>query len=80
MIGQVEREIAIETYRALVRGNLAGIAVALGMDDDQIGAALNALNDVARDLVTGALGDPHGKIFKSVARGRERPHFIGPRT
>lgn len=73
-IREVERQLAIETYASLVLGNVAGLAVAEGMDDDQIEAELQ---ERVRELLVGAINDPRGKFHRSVERARERLHFIG---
>lgn len=73
-IKEVERQLAIDTYTALVLGNVAGLAVAEGMDDEQVEMALY---DRMHGLVTAAINDPEKKFWRSVGRARERLHFIG---
>lgn len=73
-IKEVEREMAIKTYAALTLGNLAGLAVAKGLYDDEIEAGY--LYDALRELVFGAINDRDGKFHRSVARARERLHFV----
>lgn len=52
---------------------LAGLAVAEGMDDDQIEAELP---ERVRQLLIGAINDLRGNFQRSVERAPERLHFI----
>ena len=70
---EIERELAVETYTRLIVGNAAGLAIALGLTDEEIASALPRC--VADRLAT-AISDPDGRFDKSVARARERLHFI----
>jgi hypothetical protein len=72
-VKEVERQLAIDTYASLVLGNLAGLAVAEGMDDEQIE---NELQERVRQLVIGAINDSRCKFNRSITRARERLHFI----
>lgn len=72
-IKEAERQLAIDTYTALALGNIAGLAIAEGMDDEEIETALC---DRVRQLVTAAINDPDRKFWRSVSRARERLHFI----
>ena len=72
---EVEQEIAIETYRGLVLGNIAGLAVAEGMDQETIETLLP---ERIRELVSAALNDPRGKLQKGIDRARERLFFVAP--
>ena len=72
-IKEVERGVMLETYRAQVLGNLAGLAVAQGLSDTEI--ALAFPKQIERRVIA-AIRDPKGKFFKAVARARERLHFI----
>lgn len=73
-IREIEREVAIRTYEALILGNLAGLAVAKGLYDDEVEAGY--LYDALRELVVGAINDRDGKFHRSIGRARERLHFI----
>lgn len=73
---EVERQLAIDTYTSLVLGNLAGLAVAEGMDDEEIESELP---ERVRQLVINAMNDSGGKIQRCVERARERLHFIDDR-
>lgn len=75
-IREVERQIAVDTYTALALGNIAGLAVALGMDDRAIEARLSMR---AAKLINAAIDDPRGKFRRSIDRARERLHFVSPR-
>jgi hypothetical protein len=72
-VKDIERQIAIDTYAMLALGNLAGWAVARGLDDDKIEAELA---DHVRALLTVAINNRRGKFQKSIDRARERLHFI----
>jgi hypothetical protein len=72
-IKEVERECARGTYTALALGNIAGLAVAEGIDDEAIESDLP--ERIAR-LVRAAINDPRNKFLRSVDRTRERLHFI----
>lgn len=72
---QIERQLAINTYTSLVLGNLAGLAVAEGLDDEQIEAELQ---DRVRQLLISAINDSWGKFQRSIERARERLHFVSP--
>ena len=73
-IKEIERDLAKRTYGSLIVGNAAGYAVAHGLYEDEIEAG--ALYDLMRDLIFGALNDGDGKLHRSVARARERLHFV----
>lgn len=64
----------IDTYTALALGNVAGLAVTEGMDDEEIEAALY---DRVRQIVTTAINDPQKKFWRSIDRAREGLYFIG---
>lgn len=70
----VERQLAIDTCTALMLGNLAGLAVAQGMDDERI---KTTLRDRFRQLVASAINDPVKRFWRSVDRARDKLHFIG---
>ena len=72
-VTEIERQIALETYTALALGNVAGLAVAVGMDDRAIEARL-AIR-LAR-LINAAINDPREKFQRSINRARERLHFV----
>ena len=72
-IKEVERQLAIETYTALALGNLAGLAVARGMQDKQIEITLS---DYVRQLIIAAINDSHRNFWQSIYRAREKLHFI----
>lgn len=72
-VREIERQSAIDTYAALVLGNLAGWAVAQGLTDDEMEVELA---DRVRALVIVAINDERGKFQKSTARARERQHFV----
>jgi hypothetical protein len=72
-IKEVERHLAIDTYVALVLGNIAGLAVAEGIEDEEIETELY---ERVRQLLIGAINDPRGKFHKSIDRARERLHFV----
>ena len=76
-IKEVERQIAIDTYARLVLGNIAGLAIAEGIDEEQIETELY---ERIRQLLVSAINDPRRKFQKSIDRARERLHFIGPGT
>lgn len=73
-VRDVERQQAIDTHTGLVLGNLAALAVAEGMDDDEIESELP---ERVRQLVMDAINDSRGKLQRSIGRARERLHFIG---
>ena len=54
-------------------GNAAGLAVALGLSNEEIEARLPA---ILADCADAAIRDPAGRVFKSTQRARERLHFI----
>jgi len=54
-------------------GNLAGLAVAFGLGDDEIEAELA---DRARTMIADAVDDPRGKFPKGIHRAQDRLHFI----
>ena len=58
-------------------GNIAGFAVAQGMDQGEIETLLP---ERIRELVSAAINDPRGKFQKGVDRARETLHFIAPRV
>ncbi len=72
-IKNIERQYAIDTYSALVLGNLAGLAVAKGLEDRDLGVKLAPL---LHRLLTNALNDPQRRFQKSVSRARIRLHFV----
>jgi hypothetical protein len=72
-IREIERQIAIDNYERLVLGNLAGLAAATGMTDEGIEAELVMHT---RSLIDRATNHRGGKLLKSVARARERLHFV----
>jgi hypothetical protein len=72
-IREIEREIAQQRYRAMVLGNLAGFAVAYGLDDASIE---RNLPEIARSLTAHALDDPERCFARSVGRARERLRFL----
>jgi hypothetical protein len=69
----IERELAIDTYEALILGNIAGLAAAEGAEDDEIETELY---DRVRKLLSVAINDPRGKFQKSIGRAREKLHFV----
>lgn len=73
-IKEIERETAISTYAALVLGNLAGLSVAKGLQDPDINSG--ALHALFEELFAKAMTDRDGKFHRTVARARERLHFI----
>lgn len=73
-VKEIERELANNRYRALVLGNLAGLAVAEGLDDEEI--ETGHAYDLLRELFFGALNARDGKFHRSLARARERLHFV----
>ncbi len=73
VIKQIERELAVDTYKALTLGNIAGLAVAEGMNQEDMETLLP---ERVRELVSAALNDPRGKFQKGIDRARERLHFI----
>jgi hypothetical protein len=75
-IRQVERDSAVEMYRSLVLGNLAGLLAAEGLDDETIEAELGGR---LHALAGAALNDSGGRFLKSLARAREKMTFITPR-
>jgi hypothetical protein len=72
-IREIERQLAIDTYTKQVLGNVAGLAVAEGIDDTKIEAELP---EHVRQLLCVAINDPRGKLQRSIDRARERLHFI----
>jgi hypothetical protein len=72
-VREVERQNAIDTYSAQALGNIAGLAVAEGMDDRAIEARL-AIR-LAR-MINAALSDRRGKFQRSIDRARERLYFV----
>jgi hypothetical protein len=72
-VKEIERQLAIDTYSALTLGNLAGWAVAQGLDDDEIELELP---DRVRAFLIAAINDEGGKFRKSIDRARERLYFI----
>jgi hypothetical protein len=72
-VRDIERQMAIDTYAMLALGNLAGWAVAHGLNDQEIEAELA---ERVRALVATGINDGRRKFQKSIRRARERLHFI----
>jgi hypothetical protein len=72
-IREVERQLAIDTYSALVLGNIAGLAVAEDVPPEEIETALY---EKVRQLLVGAINDPRGRFYRSIDRARERLYFV----
>jgi len=72
-VKEIERQLAIDTYTSLALGNIAALAVALGMEDQAIEARLGMR--IAK-IIGAALNDPAKRFQRSVDRTRERLHFI----
>ena len=70
---EIERELAQDRYRQLFLGNANGLAVSLGLTDDEIHADLPNL--MAANLNISMLSDPE-QFSKAIARARARLHFI----
>ncbi len=75
-IREVERDSAVEMYTSLVLGNLAGLLIAQGIDEETIEAELG---ERLHRLASAALNDSTGKFLRSLGRARERLRFIVPR-
>lgn len=73
-IVEIAREEAKRLYGQNILGNAAGLAVTLGLTNDEIEARLpSILAECAED----AIRDPGLGIYKSAQRARERLYFIG---
>jgi hypothetical protein len=57
----------------MVLGNLAGYAVACGLDNASME---RNLPEIARSLTAGALRDPERRFARTVERARERLRFV----
>jgi hypothetical protein len=70
---ELEREQAVVRYQSNLRGNAAGFAVALGLDDDAMEVDLpEIISNETRAFVE----DHDGRFSKSVQRVRERLYFV----
>jgi hypothetical protein len=70
---ELEREQAVVRYQSNLRGNAAGFAVALGLDDDAMEVDLpEIIGNETRCFVE----DHDGRFAKSVQRVRERLYFV----
>src|SRR4029077_16323478 len=72
-VRDIERQMAIDTFAMLTLGNLAGWAVAHGLNDQEIEAELA---ERVRALVATGINDGRRKFQKSIRRARARLHFI----
>lgn len=72
---EITRAEAERQYQSLVLGNVAGLAVVLGMDDETMETDLPEL---IRQRVAGAVGREDGRFAKTVRKARTRLHFVAP--
>lgn len=70
---EIEREVALQRYAALVVGNAIGLCVALGMKDAEI---IEALPQMAAEHAAAAIHADADKVVKATLRTRERLHFV----
>lgn len=70
---ELEREQAVVRYQSNLRGNIAGMAVALGLDDDTMEVDLP---EIIHGETRAFVEDHDGRFAKSVQRVRERLCFI----
>ena len=70
---EIERQLAIDTYAALIIGNSAGLAVASQLDEEDVETELA---DLVAAMVHGAVTDPDGAFGKKLARTKERLRFV----
>ena len=64
---EVEREQARTTYLGLIEGNAVGLAVALGLDDEEIETDLTP---IVADCIKSAINDPNGRMAEKANRAR----------
>ncbi|MCH8875169.1 hypothetical protein IH824_20815 [candidate division KSB1 bacterium] len=60
-------------YERLIAGNAAALAVAYGLDDEEIEAEFPEL---IKERIWVAFNDPDERFHKSVCRARERLYFL----
>ena len=70
---QIEREVALQRYAALVVGNAIGLCVAEGMEDKDI---IEALPQLTADYAAKAIRADADRMAKAIRRTRERLYFV----